>query len=559
MMQFRGLELHGKTFWNHRLIERSLDVICDYRLTALVIHETDFMTEFFFPTAFFNPAAPWDGAPARRGENALHNNMAYFHDILKRAERKKIDVWIEVKEITFPDEIIARNPSVMKDGHFCPTDPLWADVIRAKYRDLVELYPAVKGVIVSAGSPEGRASLSQKKCRCERCAATSLPDWYTWILNAMYEVLAPNGVLLAVREFSYNVNHQIAITEAMDRMPEDVIYCIKVTPHDFYPTFPDNTLIERASGRTKWIEYDTMGQYYGWGVLPCLQLEDIEARFAYAAANGVDGALLRVEWERINDYWSVDSPNRMNLLVAANSARGIGSSADGVVRTWLAEEGIVHSDEDVALLSQYLSETWDIFRHALYVNDFVLNDSSMVPPSIERAWWSMADKHSLAEWFPERAVDLDLDERKVDEYIAEKEQALARIEEWRKRIDGEHASTPVIEFLRKTSRETGKYVRLHLRYGTVCLLASLVDRKGGAVSERTRSMLGDAVEELERYAGEIRDWLERSDYRHQMYLLFNPDRCMVLVQGGKDRLAKFGRSAGRHGGSAAEVRARGAE
>jgi hypothetical protein len=45
----------------------------------------------------------------------------------------------------------------------------------------------------------------------------------------------------------------------MNLMPKDVIYCIKVTPHDFYPTFPDNTLIAQVGGRPKWIEYDTNG------------------------------------------------------------------------------------------------------------------------------------------------------------------------------------------------------------------------------------------------------------------------------------------------------------
>jgi hypothetical protein len=536
MMNFRGLELHGKSFWSHEKIERCLDLVKDYKLSALVIHETDFMTEFFFPTEFFNPAAPWAGAPARRGENALHNNMAYFRDILKRAGRKKVDVWIEVKEITFPDEIIEKHPEVMKNGRICPTDPLWEKVIGAKYRDLVRMYPEVKGVIVSAGSPEGRAALSQKKCSCERCRNANLSEWYESILRPMYAVLAPAGMTLAVREFSYNADHQAAISAAMERMPKDVVFCIKVTPHDFYPTFPDNELIATVKDRPKWIEYDTMGQYYGWGVVPCLMGEDIAARFAFARDHGVEGALLRVEWERINDYWSLDGPNRMNLHIAAKAARGEKVEVDDILAVWLAEEKIGYSEVDFDLLMEYLSDTWAFFRGALYVKDFVLNDSSMVPTSIERAWWSMADKHSLAEWFPARRSDLDLDEEKVDRYIGEKTDSLKQIEKWRDRLDNCSAYTPVLEFLRKTISVTERYVRLHLRYGKVCLLAGLADQKGDAMSAGKKKEFEAALSDLEGCAEDNRAWLERSDFPHTLWLLFNPGRCEELVRGGRARI-----------------------
>jgi len=535
MMNFRALELHGKSFWDHAKIERALDFVRAYDLTALVIHESDMMTEFFFPTEFFDPGAPWDGAPARRGENALHNNMAYLRDILKRAARKRVEVWIEVKEITFPDEIVERNPGVLKNGRICPTDPLWLDVVRAKYRDLVGLFPGIRGVVVSAGSPEGKAALSQKKCSCERCASTKLTDWYASIVEAMHGVLSPAGVGLAVREFSYNANHQAAITEAMSRMPKDVVYCIKVTPHDFYPTFPDNGLVERVKDRPKWIEYDTMGQYYGWGVLPCFMREDIASRFAYAMENGAEGALLRVEWERINDHWSLDGLGRLNLLAAADCARGSLRSPEEAIERWLEEEGIVRSAADVRLLGDYLRDTWGIFRRALYVHDFVLNDSSMVPLSIERAWWSMAEKHSLAEWFPERKADLDLDEAKVTAYLAEKDEAVSLIEAWRKKVEAIDASTPVIDLLKRAVAETARYVGLHRAYGRVCILASYADLKGPSVPEGRIRELEDACDELEAYAASVRRWLEESDYRHQMYLLFNPDRCAVLVEGGRSR------------------------
>ncbi len=529
-MDFRALELHGKAMWDHRRIEAALRRIGDYGLNTLVLHESDLMTEFIFPRAMFDPAAPWKGAPVRRGENALHNNIAYLRDIVRRAARRGVDLWVEVKELTFPDEVLERRSELVRGGAVCPTDPFWAELIRAKYADLVSLYPGIRGVIVSAGSPEGRAALSQRKCRCERCARTMLADWYRSIITPMRDVLSAAGVGLAVREFSYNADHQRAITEAVASQPADVIYCIKVTPHDFYPTFPDNRLIASVGGRPKWIEYDTMGQYYGWGVFPCLVSSDIRARFAHAARHGVSGALLRTEWERINDWWVLESPNRMNLRAAAACASGGAIDDRDLLRAWLEEEGTAATASERDSLGELLADTWPLMRRTLYMNDFVLNDSSMFPLSVERAWWSMADKHSLAEWFPERAGDLHLDRAKVERYIDEKKDAVEQADRWAQRLRREQREAlPGGQAISTLMR----YVRGFRLVGEVCLLSAWLDQDRAAGCS---GRLAEAVAALRAYAAELRRWLEANEHRHQLALLMNCDRAEAIAAGAARRL-----------------------
>ena len=542
MMNFRGLEYHGKSFWSHKNVEYALDIIRDYEMNAIVIHDSDFMTDFIYPSAILNPFAPWSGAPARRGENALQNNIYYFKDLLKRASRKNIDVWIEVKELTFPDEIIEKFPNLIENGVICPTNPFWEELLRAKYKDLVEWYPSIKGVIVSAGSPEGKTALSQKKCKCPRCVSTKLSDWYLSILKPMYEVLKRKEVKLSVREFSYTVEHQVAITDAMNRMPEDVIYCIKVTPHDFYPTFPDNTLITEVKNRSKWVEYDTMGQYYGWGVIPCLMYKDINSRINHALENNVDGALLRVEWERVNDWNSLMSPNRMNLYMAANATLGKPVTAEDAIQKWLNEEKFIYSKDDFTLLRNYFTDTWEILKHVIYINDSVFADSSMVQMSIERAWWTMADKHSLSEWFPVRKADLDLDENKAALYIKEKEDALSRICEWKNQIESQVTVSQGTDFLKKTVFLTERYIRLHYHLGKVAILAGLIDQikqKDMEISGEKIAEFNAVIIELENYVKSINHWLEVSDYPHHVFLLFNPERCQFWIRGARERLEKI--------------------
>jgi len=532
-MDFRGLELHGRAMWDHRKVDEALAVAGRYELTSVVLHESDLMTEFVYPRPLFDSSATWTGAPVRRGENALLNNQSYLRNLLRKVERKHLELWVEVKELTFPDEVLEREPGLYRNGMICPTDPFWWDFITMKYRDLMALYPGITGVIVSAGSPEGRVALSQRKCRCERCDNTTLEEWYKDIIAAVYKGLEGTGARLAVREFSYSVAHQKAITEAVDAMPKEVIYCIKVTPHDFYPTFPHNELVRTASGRPKWIEYDTMGQYYGWGFFPCIMHNDIRSRFDYALENGVSGALLRVEWERVNDWWSVDTPNRMNLHAAALCARGETASPQELAGTWMEEEGISRGSVDLGLVVEFVEKTWPLMKSLLYVNDFVFNDSSMFPMSVERAWWSMTEKHSLSEWFPERGGDLDLDEEKLRRYLSVKEEAVAEAERWEEIAAGRGSAGLPAPF-REIVPIRARYARGFKAVTEVCLYAGWLDQNPqNATGARER--LGESITALERYVRELSEWHSTFVSRHQIELLMNPRRAQAVADGAAAR------------------------
>lgn len=538
MMEFRGLELHGKAIWDHHKVDEALDLAARYGLTALVLHESDFMTEFVYPRPLFDSSATWTGAPVRRGENALLNNQSYLKNMVRKVEKRDLDLWIEVKELTFPDEVLEKRPSLCTDGVICPTDPFWSDFIRMKYRDLLMLYPGIAGVIVSAGSPEGRAALSQRKCTCARCESTSLEKWYGEIITAIYDGLHGTGARLAVREFSYSVSHQRAITHAVNTMPEDVIYCIKVTPHDFYPTFPHNELIRTASGRPKWIEYDTMGQYYGWGYFPSIMHQDIESRFNYALENGVSGALLRVEWERVNDWWSLDTPNRMNLHAAALNARGEHVTPELLLRAWMEEEGIAASTVDIPLLEEFVVSSWPHMRSLLYINDFVFNDSSMFPMSIERAWWSMTEKHSLSEWFPERGNDLVLDAEKIERYLSEKVEAELESLRWAEIAAGS-AGSVLPAAIRRILPVRARYARGFKAVTEVCLYSGWFDQNPqDATLAGAEDRLAESVGSLERYVRELTEWQRSLVPRHQVDLLLNPERAGAVGTGAVQRLKK---------------------
>lgn len=528
IMDLRALELHGKSFWNHRKLLKALDLAARYGLNSLVLHESDFTTEFLYPKPLFDPEATWSGAPSRRGENALQNNQAYMRYILKEAERRGIGVWVETIELTYPDEAVERFPEVLEAGKVCPSHPFWPDFLEMKYRDLAASFPGLKGAIVSAGSPEGRAALSQNKCACLRCRSTKLSDWYESLIRPMRRALVEAGMVLAVREFSYTPTHQEAILQALGSLPADIVLCVKTTPHDFYPTFPHNPRISADAGRELWVEYDTMGQFYGWGAFPCVMAADIAQRFGHFRLHGVNGAILRVEWERVNDWWSLDTPNRMNLFIAAKACNGVIVNETAALENWIEEEGIEVDDEAKSLAASYLADTWHIIRRALYINDFVFNDSSRYPMTQERGWWSMKDKHSLASWDPSRKEDLDLDEEKLDAYLVEKDDALALLRDWIERASalGDRA-LPFPFFSNMHLFE--EYVEGWRIAGRLCLLSKALSNP--RLFKRWEDLSRDfqsAKEEAALFSKRLSSQASQGGQRHQYAMLADPARISHL-------------------------------
>ena len=517
---FRALELHGRRMWDRVHILRALDEIERRKMTALVLHETDMLNHVLFPRAFFDPYAAWSGAPPRRGENAIQNNRVWLQNTLRLAASRNIPVWLEVKELAFPDEVLELRPNLVRDGIICPSDPFWWEFLEKRTAELYADFPLVAGLIVSPGSPEGRASRAQEKCHCANCAATPLQAWYKAVIGALHRPSLAAGKPLAVREFAYKPKDQGPLLAAIEEMPADIILCAKVTPHDFYPTFPDNPAIIPRK-RPMWVEYDVHGQFFGWGLLPCLVQQDIAARFAHGTANGVSGALLRVEWERVNDLWALETPNRMNLIAAAALAAGETPTEEQVCATWLAEEAL---DEAAApWLAQIMRRTWPLVRSALFVGDHVFADCSMFPRSMGRAFWTMEHKHSLMDWDESRRGELDADTARFEAFLAEKAAAIADATDIAALLETAPAG---IELATATTiRHAFRHMVDHVLGLALCAEACLRARcvSAGLGGSEMRDGLSTSIERLRAFSREAAALADGHE-RHQTVLLLDHQR-----------------------------------
>jgi hypothetical protein len=527
---FRGLELCGMRMWERWAILKSLDFIEEHRMTALVLHETDGLQKILYPRVYFDPYAKWKSAPARRGENAILNNRVYFEHILNLASNRDIEVWLEIKQLGFSDEVLEMRPDLIKEGNVCPSEPFWLEFLENSVDELYRDFPKLSGLIISAGSPEGRASRAQNKCQCDLCKQTPLVDWYENLINAMWKPTENHGKRMAVRDFAYKPQDHEPLIAAMDRTPKDIIFCIKVTPHDFYPTFPHNSAIGRLKDRVQWLEYDTMGQFYGLAAVPGYVGEDLKARMEYGEQNGVTGAVFRVEWERVNDWWSLGTVNETNLISAAALTRGDDAATARVCELWLQSQG--WPAEAAPWLASALDETWDIIKRALYIDDFMFADSSFFPRGVEKAWWTMETKHSLIAWDPSRANDLKLGPQRMETLLAEKAEAVARVKVYAEKIrrGDPTVSKQLHEALVDQAELFVTYIEGFEACARVCLWARA--KQEGVPGSDTA--LVEAIDILEAYSQRIRPLTDEARYPHQISQLIDVHRVEDVLREGRE-------------------------
>lgn len=521
--------------WERAAVVRTLRFMKEYDLNTLVLHESDIITQIVYPRAYFDPYALWSDMPARRGENAIFNNRAYMHDLLRLAGEAGIAVYLNVKEIGFSDEVLAIRPDLAKNGAICPCEPFWRDYIAAKTDELFTDFPELAGLIVSFGSQESRASKVQNRCKCERCRATSLEAWYGDMIACMHEPIARHGKRLAVRDFAYKPEDHAPLVNAMAKAPEGVVFCIKAQPHDFYLTFPDNPALGRLK-RPQWVEYDVMGQFSGWGVVPCFVGDDLARRMPYWHRTGASGVILRIEWERLNDLDCFDNISETNLIAAALLASGRKADPADVAGRWLRSRDL---DAGCAgLLAEFLARTPAIVTATAYTDGFVTADNSMLPRSIERAWWGAEVRDSLIPWDASKAGALDLDRAKLTAHLDEKrgavEAARRLMIELAQRLHGadpataraiEHAFAPLVP-----------WTDGHRLCASVCLYARWIANAGPGVTPKDHEAMAALLEELAAFSQWARTFA-RSAETHHAKMLLDPKRADDVLAGGRAILA----------------------
>jgi len=544
----RGLELHSAYAWDMAWVRRALDFIGAHDMTALVLHRNDIVDLVVYPGRMFGASDDcaniferyqqiyrklYQYTPTRR--SGPYQRRDYLRRVCDLAARQGTEVWLQNKELSFHDIFLEFNPQLTKGGTVCPNEPFWWDFVHAKYTELFQDLPGIAGIITAPGTGESRLSAAANRCDCALCRGVTRAQWYGKLIGALHAPIRAAGKQLAVRDFVFDRAAHEELAGAMEQLPADIIVSLKNTPHDYYPTFPDNPRLGRVGPHRQWIEYDCMGQYFGWGIAPAIMIDDIARRLSVAEAAGADGAVFRTDWESLDGHSAFHTPNLVNLHAGAALSRDAAAPRGKIWQSWLEGQGMLEPGADaapaVAWAEAVLGGCWDTTRRTCFAQDCVFSDSTNYPVSLDHAFWLAEEKNSLRDWDAAKTDALAPTEAVARRVMAEKDEAVARAE----------ALLPLAArcpagLTAAAHRDIGaridvfvRYVRGYRAVGHALILARvLLQGSPGTFRPVAETLVRAALADLLAIAAGFEVFARETDHPHRVYTLLSPDRLRAL-------------------------------
>ena len=550
----RGFEIcsndrYQTAMWRWKALKRSFRMMEALKFNTLIFHQNTLTDWVVLPRAYFPTKMMHARWPVRLAQ--VENGKSHISEVAKRAADKGIRFFLEVKEMSYPEELVELHPELMvTKGVVCPTHPFWWEFMRAKYQELVEEIPDIGGVLVSPGTRESKLSLSVHNCTCDRCRSYDPSVWYKNILQSMYEPLQAKGKLLVVRDFAYSRTEQNLILDACSSVSKDIAVALKNTPHDFYPPFPDNPRIGHMHGHPQWVEFDTWCQYSGMGFFPVSVVEDMQRRLRYSRKNGVTGVMFRTDLEFISDASDFNSLNLVNVFGAGMLSHKIEQDLDNVYRAWLThgvEDHLKAESEqpdpvpvqpaDIDRFRDFMKASWSVMEKALYVRGHIFTDGTcQFPFSVDQAFFTMLVFQGRDDWEPGASKRIEPTAENLKVIFEEKEQAEREVALLPTILKLDEAQLP--SELRDSYKTLLDLYQLYVRGLKHCAIACFTTRK----AEKTRNAADiaaaqKAAEQLAAYRQEVARRLQGTYYPHYVYWFFELEYVDRLIANVREKMA----------------------
>jgi hypothetical protein len=542
----RGLEIHSRRMWEWKSISSAFALMEQLNLNTLIFHQDDIQDAVVWPDKYF----PADVRAARRAIQGAHDRAVflatarqYLRNVASEAKKRRIKFFFEVCEIWYPEGLTELHPEIIgAKGTICPTDPFWWEFLRTKYTELFQIIPDLDGVIVSPGTMESKISIAMHTCLCESCSSTTPLDWYTNLIRSMYEPIHSQGKTLVVRDFAYTKADQDLVMNACNRVSPNIVAALKNTPHDFYPTFPNNPRIGHVGSSPQWIEFDCWGQFYGCGLFPCSVIEDMQRRLTYARANGATGAWFRTDLESMTDQSVFNCFNLLNLVAGAMLSQRTAQNIDDPYRAWLkiglfdplVPESLEPAPVPIpsahlARLRDFMRASWAVMEKTYYVRGFVFNVNGLFFDSVDNAFFLATVHHGREDWEPGANKRVEPTEENIAAIVAEKDAALAEVQKLPGMLNA--ASLPLPAEFKAHLETVLSFYREYVRGTRLCAIGCFRAKQATLTRRPEHARLAlQAADELQQYRTATANLLDDKFFPHYVHRAFDLGRLDSLIQ-----------------------------
>ncbi|MEM7269878.1 MAG: hypothetical protein AAF401_11570, partial [Pseudomonadota bacterium] len=340
-----ALEIHDASLWEPSRVLPAIETMERWGYNALVLHQNDLLDV----CTQIDHTANYGVSDLRLKK--VRSAAAWLNRLIARLERFGAKLFLEVKEPSYHDYALELVPDLVGgDGAIDPFHPAWRDLCRRKVEDLLQRTPGLGGLIVNLSSPESRVSLPDHIAT--RGGETDLVDWFETMIEAFRGPLSETGKSLFIRDFTYTADMQSEILSAIARFDGAVGVSAKITAHDYFPEFPENPAIQRATDPLI-LEFEAFGEHTGWGVVPNCRVQEFRERMEGYRSRGASGVLVRISWEAITGASALDSLSAVNVFALPRLIEGDVGAVE-LITEWLDDafgiEGELAADIAALLL-----------------------------------------------------------------------------------------------------------------------------------------------------------------------------------------------------------------
>lgn len=525
----RLLEVNTPLIWHWPHFLEVIDVIQRYRFNGLIIHQQNILALLARPPAH-------NKAPGI--ENLNHerdSTLSYLQRVSHHCQTRHIQLWIQGEAFPgdakikhkFPEFFL--NDDSAADGNMPFLTRFYSETVD----EMLAALPDISGLILSLQTP------------------TFHPEQWKASMKTLQRNLRLKGKKLVLRDYLDDSWPRRQLHNTLSSLPNDVRVSMKATPMDYRPGFANNPELMAYPGYKKWIEFDLWGIDYGWTLLPCMLVDEIQGRLSWAhavAGEELEAISARISWEWISNSSLLDSINEINLYGLAqliNPSDSGDMHAAALFQRWLRTTHSTHTPHTMPnakgldAVQALFFNSYDWMCKTPYFLGRLLHHHSQLPHTLEQAIQLLHAETRSANWAQSFQPLFPTDDRQ----FGEEQYELITLERQQSLFFAQH--------LRQSAREIqhGKLLpetlstRLAASWDYAWWYTELFNHAKQLVSDAllTSSYGASAssavvreqhIQEAQSFAEKLHAWLAQHqfEYPHFLRMLMSPDRLHQLAE-----------------------------
>ncbi|KJY81921.1 hypothetical protein TW81_16355 [Vibrio galatheae] len=348
--------------WPH--IEEIVSLMQRQHFNGLIFHQENLWSLLAHPSRYCR----FERDNLERGRI---DSLLFLKRVIRYCKQHNIGVWLQGSANPTDGLLLQKYPEYPLIDSLDADELFWHKFLSDSLNELFSELADIRGIIVNLSAPE-----------VDRISPESLLGIFSRLTRA-------HAKRLVVRDYIDSKWQRWHFNNAISHMPSDVRVSLKATHSGYRPGLPNNPAIAELPGRTKWIEYDMWGVEFGWTLLPCYLLEEIQGRLSWAhsvCGDELEAISCKLSWEWVSNSSLVNSINSVNLQGLAMNSYELELNEKDAFRSWLHD--ILQrkvTDEEANKLHQLFSQSFEWIRKTPYMLGHLLQTHSQIPESYEQA------------------------------------------------------------------------------------------------------------------------------------------------------------------------------